>query len=202
GLDHATSARAGGVPAKMRSPSLSDALANLGRLRNAGRAADRGDRLVRALSAAGDERLFRDVYVCGECHGRHQMDIADDDVHLSRFQVPALLASRCYKESAAKLRCTDCHDPHDDAVHGDERPYVAVCLSCHSAETAASGDDSAVGPSQSRSCPVNAREGCIACHMPTTSPAYRSQFTHHRIGVYRETAAPAAQNDESPNASE
>jgi hypothetical protein len=130
------------------------------------------------------------------------MGIALDDENLSRFQMPALLASRCYQQSATKLSCTDCHDPHGDAVHGDERPYVAVCLRCHFSEPAGSADESARPSPKPKSCPQNSRDGCIACHMPTRSPMYRTQFTHHRIGVYQDITASAKENHESSHPSE
>jgi formylglycine-generating enzyme required for sulfatase activity len=189
GLDHVTSARAGGALKKMRAPSLSAALSRWQRARDGQRGEDPRNQLLQLVASANDERLIRDAYVCGECHGLHRMGIPADDLRLSRFHFPALLASRCYQESATKLRCTDCHDPHGDSVHGDERHSVAVCIQCHSVEAAASADESASPPPQAKTCPQNPRAGCITCHMPSRTPMYRARFTHHRIGIYRDVAA-------------
>ncbi|MGH7140607.1 MAG: cytochrome c3 family protein, partial [Pirellulales bacterium] len=186
GRDHVTSARAGGALKKMRAPPLSEALAQSREPRAGQRAQDPRNQLLELLASAKDERLMNDAYVCGECHGLHRMGLPADDLRLSRFPLPALLASRCYQQSAAKLRCTDCHDPHGDSVRGDERPYVAVCLQCHSVEAAASADESLSPPPQAKTCPQNTRSGCIACHMPSRTPIYRAHFTHHRIGIYRD----------------
>lgn len=187
GLDHVRSARAGGELKKMRAPSLTTALPRWQQVRDGQRVGNPQDRLLELIASANDERLLRDAYVCGECHGLHRIGIPSDDLRLSRFHLPALLASRCYQESATKLRCTDCHDPHGASAEGGERPYVAVCLQCHSVEAAASADGSATPPSV-KTCPQNPRAGCIACHMPSITTMYRSRFTHHRIGIDRDVA--------------
>ena len=202
GRDHVETAASGRAPAKMRTPALSQALALSSRLREGRPAESPQDQLLQFVASANDDRLIRDLYVCGDCHGRHEVGIPADDEHLSRFQVPALLASRCYQSSADRLRCTDCHDPHGDAVHGDERPYVAVCLRCHSSELAGSADETASRLPPAKSCPKNPRDGCIGCHMPSRSPMYRTRFTHHRIGIYQDVAASAEKNHESSRLSE
>jgi hypothetical protein len=187
GRDHVRTAMEG-APAQMQSPALSQALVLTRQWEEGLRPESRQDEILQSVARAGDDRLVRDLYVCGECHGRRQMLMDPDDGHLARFQVAALLASRCYQRSAQKLRCTDCHDPHGDAVHGDERPYVAVCLRCHSAEPAVSpASSAATGAAQAKVCPKNPRAGCIGCHMPVRSPMYRSHFTQHRIGLYAES---------------
>jgi hypothetical protein len=169
----------------MRLPALANAVALAGQLRNGQAPISPQDELLARVGRAGDDRLIRDLYLCGECHGRLQMGIDPSDEHIARFQVPALLASHCYQRSAAKLRCTDCHDPHTDAVHGDERPYVAVCLRCHGPqEPAQAGDTASDAIPTNRICRHSEHEGCIACHMPTVTPMYRTRFTQHRIGVY------------------
>ncbi len=68
-----------------------------------------------------------------------------------------LRQSQCYIQSAGKLRCTTCHDPHNiprgpaAAAH-----YNAVCGQCHSAALQRAG---LAGPHV-------AGANCIACHMP------------------------------------
>ena len=74
-----------------------------------------------------------------------------------------LRQSQCYIQSAGKLRCTTCHDPHD-IPHGPAAAahYNAVCEKCHAAllqRPAALAARTATGPHV-------AGADCIACHMP------------------------------------
>jgi Cytochrome c554 and c-prime len=136
------------------------------------------DRVAPTRRDSNDLAAVRQIQLCGECHGKGSSPA--DDLHLAQFQVPALLQSKCYQASSQQLRCSDCHDPHGNAWRGDPAPYVQVCISCHR------GEHQSVGsvPSEGKTCPVNAQEGCIQCHMPRQQPIYRSSFTHHRIGIH------------------
>ena len=64
-----------------------------------------------------------------------------------------LRQSRCFLESAGKLECATCHDPHR-IPRGDEavRQYSSVCLQCHSSTHPAGVTVSSAD--------------CISCHMP------------------------------------
>ena len=68
-----------------------------------------------------------------------------------------LRQSQCFIQSAGKLRCTTCHDPHDiprgpaAATH-----YNAVCAQCHAAATL----------QRTATAPHAAGADCVACHMP------------------------------------
>ena len=65
-----------------------------------------------------------------------------------------LRQSQCYIQSAGKLRCTTCHNPHD-IPHGPTAAahYNAVCEQCHALARTAG-------------VPHAAGADCIACHMP------------------------------------
>ena len=84
-------------------------------------------------------------------------DHAPGTGHEGKFEavssVYRLRQSRCFLESAGKLECSTCHDPHR-VPRGEEavRHYSSVCLQCHKTThppgvTATAGD-------------------CISCHMP------------------------------------
>lgn len=157
-----------------RPPELIEALRLAQTFRDGGRPDSASDEVLASLASLDDERPIRDLYVCGECHGRHEIGRPYPDEQLAKFPSAALVASACYQRGAAKLLCTDCHDPHGDSPR-DDHPYVAVCLKCHQ-------DDP--------SCPVNPSDACIECHMPVRSPIKHTHFAHHRIAIYREYDAP------------
>ena len=96
---------------------------------------------------------------CGRCHadGRQLADPMPEDLLISN-QVDALVRTECYVQSGQGLNCTTCHDPHRDRPASDPR-YVNACRSCHSAGAKV----------HAAVCPVNARSGCIGCHMPAQS---------------------------------
>lgn len=144
------------------------------------------DRFLLSVARAGDDRLIRDLYMCGECHGRNAIHERIEGDELAMFQVAALAASRCFQESRGKLRCTDCHNPHRDVENADRSGYVDVCRKCHVGDRADRTlpnrrDEDEVA---ARVCPIDAEGQCVDCHMPKKTPMYRSRFTHHRIGLY------------------
>jgi hypothetical protein len=137
-----------------------------------------------AASQAGDSDLTMpfgldqgtadaQLRLCGECH-RHPENfsasmIRADDARLVRFQPVGLMQALCYRRSHGSLRCTTCHDPHARPSH-DPLGYEAACLSCHQAAPQAV-------------CPISARTGCIACHMPRRETGPQLVFTDHWIRV-------------------
>ena len=87
--------------------------------------------------------------------------------------------------------CTTCHDPHR-ALDTVTAHYETKCLSCHRRgelpiwrrRLAASQGNLLVS---GRVCPVNSKDNCISCHMPSVEePARKSRFTDHHIRVHRD----------------
>jgi nitrate reductase cytochrome c-type subunit len=112
--------------------------------------------------------------LCGQCHNLTDTSVISaprTDPVWFRFQALTLTWSRCYVESAEKLNCVTCHDPHRDADRSVER-NEAKCLSCHAAGTGATV------------CSVNPSRGCIECHMPRAwLESTHSYKTDHFIRV-------------------
>ena len=71
-----------------------------------------------------------------------------------------LMKSQCFVQSAGKLKCTTCHDPH-----GTELNYTAVCRSCHQTQHEPS------------------TQNCAGCHMQKrrTEDAVHVLMTDHFI---------------------
>jgi predicted CXXCH cytochrome family protein len=84
-------------------------------------------------------------------------DHAPGTGHEGKFEavssVYRLRQSRCFLESAGKLECATCHDPHR-IPRGEEavKQYSGVCLQCHTAQHPAGV--------------VATAADCITCHMP------------------------------------
>lgn len=107
-----------------------------------------------------------------------------DETH--RFQPIGIMKSACFVKSGEALSCSTCHDPHTD-VSTDKQHYEKVCLSCHSAR--AGVQPVSQNLTKGRSCPVNPRTDCVACHMPprrifkdSPVPTY---LADHFIRVYK-----------------
>lgn len=105
--------------------------------------------------------------LCAKCHGTASdaEATAEASGSTNRFQVYGLMKSQCFKQSKDTLSCITCHDPHTNAS-SNKKTYEAACLKCH---TSSPPSHSAL-PSQfvaGKSCSVNPKSGCIACHMPS-----------------------------------
>jgi len=90
----------------------------------------------------------------------------------------AMQASRCFRESAGKLGCLTCHDPHGEQTVSD---YRAKCLTCHT-------EKSCNRPASARST-----DNCVACHMPKrdVTQISHSALTNHRIPARPNEPMPA-----------
>ena len=114
------------------------------------------------------------MQMCGGCHRLPEMVSPDvirvDNPELARFQPAALMQSACYKQSAGRLHCLTCHDPHRPA-ETDARFYERVCLECHTKSR---------GQTQ---CVVSPAEKCVDCHMRARDAGQGVLFTDHWIRV-------------------
>ena len=113
---------------------------------------------------------------CGQCH-RTWAEIAINgphDVNNVRFQPYRLTNSKCYDTADSRIRCTSCHDPHQQLVTASSF-YDSRCNSCHGANQRASV----------KTCRI-AKKDCTTCHMPKISvPGTHHRFTDHWIRVVR-----------------
>ena len=134
----------------------------------------------------------RVVVLCARCHSPRGGSVSKDDPSAVRFQGTTLTWSRCFLESQDRLDCITCHDPHRNAVKLPHH-YEAKCLSCHSskerprAERTQSDRRRSSQPPAPSVCPINPKEGCIGCHMPSVKNIVpHSSFTDHFIRVHRD----------------
>jgi tetratricopeptide (TPR) repeat protein len=125
------------------------------------------------------------VALCAQCHSPLVKAVLKNDPIAVRFPGTTLTWSQCYTESGGTFGCLTCHDPHRNA---EKSPafYEAKCLECH-ANRAAAPSQRAGPPARHRTtvCPVNPKEGCVPCHMPTVKTAIpHSTFTDHHIRIH------------------
>lgn len=88
----------------------------------------------------------------------------------------AMQASRCFRESAGKLSCLTCHNPHVQPKGAAAVVfYRARCLTCHS-------ETSCTVPREKRMAQTPA-DDCAGCHMPKRNvlEVEHSALTNHRI---------------------
>ena len=126
-------------------------------------------------------------YVPGQSLGDFSVEFDRPGGMKNRFEIAQgvyrLRQSQCFMQSAGKLRCTTCHDPHNiprgpaAATH-----YNAVCQQCH-----ATLERTAAGPHT-----VGA--DCIACHMPKrrTDDVVHVVMTDHLIQRQKPAGDPLA----------
>lgn len=125
---------------------------------------------MKKLSALSTEELSD---FCGQCH-RSWAQIAASGPHNInnvRFQPYRLTNSKCYDPLDPRIRCTACHNVHEEVVESGIA-YDRNCFSCHSA-----------GKSDAKTCPV-AKQNCVSCHMPKMElPGAHYRFTDHDIRI-------------------
>ncbi len=145
----------------------------------------------------------REIEVCARCHARTAR-ISDDEVHgkpLADTHRVALLEEGLYYDDgqmrdevynwgsfvqsrmhAMGVTCSDCHDPHTQALRA---PGNAVCAQCH-----APAKYDAVVHTHHRSGSAGA--ACTACHMPTTTYMVVDPRHDHSLRVPRPDLAAKA----------
>jgi hypothetical protein len=98
--------------------------------------------------------------------------------------------SRCFQNSAGKLGCITCHNPHEwpDSPNDRRKVHLKQCISCHS------DDQGCSLPAPTRLSKVPS-DDCITCHMPSrsTSDIGHTALTDHSIR--RSTPAYEAMKD-------
>ena len=143
--------------------------------------------IVRGITTSIPERLgnksAEDMSeFCGACHRSWQTAIALGvwGPRNVRFQPYRLAISRCFDGADNRIRCTACHNPHQQ-LSRDSASYDKNCLACH-----ASGRHEAEARREAaKPCPV-ATKDCVTCHMPrVTLPGSHEAFTDHYIRVVR-----------------
>ncbi|MDH3628413.1 MAG: tetratricopeptide repeat protein [Acidobacteriota bacterium] len=93
-------------------------------------------------------------------------------------QADRMLLSRCFTESAGRLECVTCHDPHVTTYDAD-RPqdlFQRRCLSCHELE-------SCLADPAARAATEPLADDCVQCHMRRAEPDDQrfTEFTDHWI---------------------
>jgi len=104
----------------------------------------------------------------------------------------AMQVSRCFRESAGKLSCLTCHDPHVQPRQQEVAAYYrAKCLTCHTDQSC----KLSVKVRQAQNPPDN----CALCHMPKRSVQQisHSALTNHRIPARAGEATPPLSQIES-----
>jgi len=183
GETHIASAELGSVSSIVNPANLSPGLAN---------------NICMSCHQTGDARVFKD--------GKSYRDFRPGqklEETLSIFLVPfdrnsapkddllehylSMRLSKCYLNSAGKLSCITCHDPHVQPASQDAPEYFRQkCLSCHTEKSCA--------------IPLTARrkktppDDCAGCHMPKrdVTTISHSVLTNHRIVAEAEEPFPDA----------
>jgi predicted CXXCH cytochrome family protein len=115
-------------------------------------------------------------YVAGQPLADYKVSFDREQGNLANFEIAQgayrLRASQCFLQSAGKLGCTTCHNPHD-VPRGEQATthYNEVCVGCHKSSL------------ESASLPHTAKANCVSCHMPKrrTDDAIHVVMTEHLI---------------------
>ena len=106
--------------------------------------------------------------LCGACHRMPPAaGVATnwDNPWNARHQPVYLSQAACFQESAGRLSCLTCHQPHTSRLVDT----TTRCLECH--------------PKTDHKTATTGRT-CVNCHMPDIAPSALLRFANHWIGVY------------------
>ncbi len=134
------------------------------------------------LAISNPRKWSPDSYLalCQQCHNENSTldgvlrGIPDDpaDPLVVKHHVHGIRNSKCYKISG-KLTCGTCHNPHGNS--GTDKVFFEDrCRSCHTGDRATA---------TAKTCPVDARKGCVTCHMPKVPVEKHTNFSDHWIRV-------------------
>lgn len=101
-------------------------------------------------------------------------DVSNGQRTRSVNHVQQMRDSRCFKQSADRMSCTTCHDPHQiPQAQTQVEYYREKCINCHKlSDCTESGDFR-----------TQAQDDCIKCHMPRLDSSNMTHVaqTDHRI---------------------
>jgi hypothetical protein len=130
---------------------------------------------------------------CGSCHRSAEqvtVNSALRGIVSVRFQPYRSFTSRSHDPFDERLRCTACHNPHED-LRRDAGFYDSKCFACHLSNSTKPGSNStkagapAAKAQTAKACPI-AGQDCVSCHMPKVEvPGSHFKFTDHRIRIAR-----------------
>jgi Tfp pilus assembly protein PilF len=116
-----------------------------------------------------------------------QVDVEEEGTPRSgRFEINhhpyRLKQSRCFLESAGRLSCLTCHDPHRRVPEPRKvEHYRAACLSCHAEEACSRPEHGTATDATDANAAAPA--DCAGCHMPRrrTQDVVHVVMTDHKI---------------------
>lgn len=151
----------------------------------------RGDYSFRPGEDLADYRVELDIVVAGEEAGE-RFEINHHPVRLEQ--------SACFRESAGRLSCLTCHDPHRKVPPSERAAhYRQACLGCHGGDGLA-GHPPVPGAGGAEGGAELLASDCTVCHMPErrTQDVVEVTMTDHLIRRGPggpELLAPLAQKD-------
>jgi hypothetical protein len=98
------------------------------------------------------------------------------DLKRSVGQFEQMHESKCFIQSAGRLGCTSCHDPHSKPAEvGGARHYADRCMTCHGVDSKECSERLAVRKLKD--------DNCLDCHMPKSdsSSIVHASVTDHRV---------------------
>ena len=130
-----------------------------------------------AIQNPGKWKAESFMALCQQCHNETAtlegtlMGISEDpaDPNTVKYHVHGLEQSRCYQQSAGRMTCITCHDPHGKS---ETLPafYEARCTGCHQP-----------GRPDQVACKAGKRSNCLTCHMPKVEVEKYTHFADHWI---------------------